>query len=172
MLVESKLTNNITGYEKKRIYCKDRIGHGGGNAAFSRELFAEAKNDPQKPLDIAAIFGGTAAEMFERGIAEMGGMGRFVKKGDSVVIKPNIGWDQPPEVGANTDPDLVGLVVKNASRPAQKKYCASTTLAATTGKTDIKSAASPKKSNQTAEKWSPETTNSCLLTTTFPAGNP
>ena len=47
---------------------------------FSRELFAEAKNDPQKPLDIAAIFGGTAAEMFERGIAEMGGMGRFVKK--------------------------------------------------------------------------------------------
>lgn len=158
--------------KRREFIVKTALGTAAATLPFSGELFAEAKNDPQKPLDIAAIFGGTAAEMFERGIAEMGGMGRFVKKGDSVVIKPNIGWDQPPEVGANTDPDLVGLVVKNASRPAQKKYCALTTLAATTGKTDIKSAASPKKSNQTAEKWSPETTNSCLLTTTFPAGNP
>ena len=39
MLVESKFTNNITGYEKKRIYCKDRIGHGGGNAAFFKRTF-------------------------------------------------------------------------------------------------------------------------------------
>ena len=66
----------------------------------------------QKPVDMVALHGGTPVEMFEKGIAQMGGMGRFVKKGDRVTIKPNIGWDRTPEYGANTDPDLVGRVVK------------------------------------------------------------
>jgi uncharacterized protein (DUF362 family) len=84
-------------------------------------LFAQSdeKNEEKKstessakPLDIVAVYGGTAVEMFEKGIAEMGGMGRFVKKGQSVVLKPNIGWDRTPEYGANTDPDLMGVVTR------------------------------------------------------------
>ena len=50
--------------------------------------------------------------MFEKGIAALGGMERFIKRGQSVVIKPNIGWDKTPEMGANTNPKLVGQVVK------------------------------------------------------------
>lgn len=67
--------------KRREFIVKTALGTAAATLPFSRELFAEAKNDPQKPLDIAAIFGGTAAEMFERGIAEMGGMGRFRKKG-------------------------------------------------------------------------------------------
>ncbi len=45
-------------------------------------------------------------------IAALGGIGRFVKSGDSVVVKPNIGWDRPPEMGANTHPLVVRTVIE------------------------------------------------------------
>jgi len=37
----------------------------------------------------------------------MGGMSRFVNKGDTVVVKPNIGWDRNVDQGANTHPAVV-----------------------------------------------------------------
>lgn len=43
-----------------------------------------------------------------------GGMSRFVKRGDSVVIKPNIGWDRKPEQAANTHPEVVKALVELA----------------------------------------------------------
>jgi uncharacterized protein (DUF362 family) len=39
-------------------------------------------------------------------------MAAFVKKGESVVVKPNIGWNRLPEQGANTTPELVAEVVR------------------------------------------------------------
>ena len=47
-------------------------------------------------------------------ISPLGGMGAFVKKGNTVVIKPNIGWDRTPAQGANTNPEVVKAVVKMA----------------------------------------------------------
>ena len=79
----------------------------------------EEKQD--RPVDMVALRGGEPVEMFKRGIAEMGGMERFVKKGYKVTIKPNIGWDQPPEVGANTNPELVAEVVKECFKAGAKE---------------------------------------------------
>lgn len=62
--------------------------------------------------DIVAVRGGTPEEMFKRAIAELGGMEKFVKKGQSVTIKPNIAWDKTPELAATTNPGLVAAVVK------------------------------------------------------------
>ena len=84
------------------------------------KLFAEAAKTSATP-DLVAIYGGEAVEMFERGISEMGGMKRFVKKGQTVVVKPNIGWDKPPEWGSNTNPDLVGRVVKHCYEAGAKE---------------------------------------------------
>jgi uncharacterized protein (DUF362 family) len=42
----------------------------------------------------------------------VGGIGRFVKPGERVAIKPNIGWDRTPEQGADTNPVLVGEMVR------------------------------------------------------------
>jgi uncharacterized protein (DUF362 family) len=36
----------------------------------------------------------------------------FVKQGDIVVVKPNIGWAQVPEMGATVDPEVVTAVVR------------------------------------------------------------
>ncbi|MBN1959057.1 MAG: DUF362 domain-containing protein [Desulfuromonadales bacterium] len=43
----------------------------------------------------------------------LGGMGQFVKHGDKIVVKPNIGWDRPPEMGANSHPDVVKAVIEH-----------------------------------------------------------
>jgi uncharacterized protein (DUF362 family) len=45
-------------------------------------------------------------------VAALGGMGRFVKVGETVVVKPNIGWDRTPEQAANTHPLVVRAVVE------------------------------------------------------------
>jgi len=59
-----------------------------------------------------AVMGGEPEIMFEKGIAELGGMKNFVKAGQTVVVKPNIGWDRTPEFAANTHPGLVGRIVQ------------------------------------------------------------
>ncbi|MGI6401841.1 MAG: DUF362 domain-containing protein [Thermoguttaceae bacterium] len=60
-----------------------------------------------KSVDFVALLGGEPEEMFTKGIDAIGGMTRFVSRGDKVVIKPNIGWDTSPELAGNTNPDLV-----------------------------------------------------------------
>ncbi len=64
-------------------------------------------------VDMVAIRGGVADSMFDRAIEEYGGIGRVVKKGQTVVIKPNIGWDASPERAANTNPELVKRIVQH-----------------------------------------------------------
>jgi len=44
-----------------------------------------------------------------------------VRKGQTVVIKPNIGWDQGPEMAANTDPTLVKRIVEHCLNAGAKK---------------------------------------------------
>jgi len=53
-----------------------------------------------------------AVGLTEAAIASLGGMDRFVKKGDTIWVKPNIGWNRRPELAANTNPDVVGTVVR------------------------------------------------------------
>lgn len=69
--------------------------------------------EPEKKLpDAVAVRNGEPAEMFRKGIEKLGGMKSFVKPGQKVVVKPNIAWDQPPEMAANTHPELVEEIVK------------------------------------------------------------
>ena len=65
-------------------------------------------------IDIVAIRGGEAAAMFDKGISALGGMSAFVKKGQRVVIKPNIGWDVVPEKAANTNPALIKRIIEHS----------------------------------------------------------
>lgn len=77
-------------------------------------LAADKATEPDvEANDLVAVMGGEPAELYRKGIEAMGGMGRFVKKGQKVTIKPNIGWDKTPEFGANTNPELVALIVKD-----------------------------------------------------------
>ena len=80
----------------------------------------------QKPglPDLAALRDGSPVGMFDAGVKALGGMARFVKKGGTVLVKPNIGWDKTPSEGATTNPDLVGRIVAAAYEAGAKKvYC-------------------------------------------------
>jgi len=64
------------------------------------------------PYDMAAVMGGKPAGMFDTGIAALGGIGRFVKRGQVVLIKPNASWNVEPQRGATTTPALVSRIVQ------------------------------------------------------------
>ncbi len=64
-----------------------------------------------KSILVAVRDGGRAA-MLDKAMSALGGMEAFVKKGQTVVVKPNIAWDSPPERGANSHPELVKRVVE------------------------------------------------------------
>ena len=71
--------------------------------------------------DLVAIMGGEPADLLERALKEIGGIEKFVKKGQTVVIKPNIGWDKKPDFAANTNPELIGALVKQCFKAGAKK---------------------------------------------------
>ncbi len=89
--------------------------------SWQNPLFAAPEAEGDGPWDIVAVRNAGAVEMFEAGIAALGGMSAFVKKGQRVVVKPNIAWDQPPEVPANTNPDLVGAIVSHCVKAGASK---------------------------------------------------
>jgi uncharacterized protein (DUF362 family) len=84
-------------------------------------LFAQAAAAGTGIPDLVAVQNGEPDVMFEKGIEALGGMKAFVKKDQTVVVKPNIGWDKPPELGANTNPLLVKTIVKHCFDAGAKK---------------------------------------------------
>lgn len=78
-----------------------------------KTLFASNPVLPEnEKYDLVAVMNGEPGQMFDAAIESMGGMGTFVKKGQTVVVKPNIGWDVVPEKAANTNPELVKRIVE------------------------------------------------------------
>jgi uncharacterized protein (DUF362 family) len=61
-------------------------------------------------LSIAS--GGTIADRVRAAIGQLGGIGHFVKKGDTVVIKPNAAWHAPPEMAVTTNPEVVAALIR------------------------------------------------------------
>ena len=69
---------------------------------------------PAAMPDVARVTGGSYSKLVAETINLLGGIGSFVKPGDTVVVKPNIGWDRRPEQGANTHPQVVKTLVELA----------------------------------------------------------
>jgi len=63
--------------------------------------------------DLVTVRGGSPMRLVKTAMEKLGGMGRFVAKGERVVLKPNIGWDRIPEQGANTNPQVVGSLIRH-----------------------------------------------------------
>ncbi|MFO1372005.1 MAG: DUF362 domain-containing protein [Candidatus Competibacteraceae bacterium] len=74
-----------------------------------------------RPIDLVAVKNGEPEALFDRGIEALGGIGRFVKKGQTVVVKPNIGWNVPPERAANTNPRLVRRIIEHCLQAGAKE---------------------------------------------------
>lgn len=70
---------------------------------------------------LAAIKGAEPDVMFDEAIKAFGGMKNFVKKGQTVLVKPNIGWDTSPERAGCTNPKLVGRIIQHCFNAGAKK---------------------------------------------------
>ncbi len=79
----------------------------------------EAEGPPHPDLVVA--HGPSPASITRAAVGGLGGMSRFVSRGDVVVVKPNIGWDRKPEQAANTNPEVVAAVVAMCLEAGAKK---------------------------------------------------
>jgi uncharacterized protein (DUF362 family) len=72
--------------------------------------------------ELAVARGSGAADITAAALAALGGMEKFVRKGDDVIVKPNIctGY-HGPEYAATTNPDVVGTLVSLCRRAGAKR---------------------------------------------------
>ncbi|GAB1401491.1 DUF362 domain-containing protein [Elusimicrobiota bacterium] len=90
-------------------------------ASSAKKIQPRAGKKRVTNYDLVSVEGDNIETITKRMIDELGGIERFVKKGDIVVVKPNIGWNKTPEYAANTNPELVAVVVKMCLDAGAKK---------------------------------------------------
>jgi len=85
----------------------------GLTAAIPRFTIRDVIAAPPPPL-LAVEKGPDYAALLDKILSSLGGMKQFVRPGDRVVIKPNIGWDRAEEYAANTNPAVVKALAEQA----------------------------------------------------------
>ncbi len=101
--------------ERRDFFKKGILAGVAASALKFDKLHASLVNNEvtvEKAPDLVAVMGGEPEVMLDKALDALGGLGNYIKKGQSVVIKPNIGWDRKPELAANTNPVLVAALVK------------------------------------------------------------
>ena len=73
------------------------------------------------PAELAVAKGLSPAAITRAAIDALGGMKRFISRGDIVIVKPNMAWDRLPEQAANTNPVVVATVVQMCFEAGAKK---------------------------------------------------
>jgi len=124
---------------KRRDFLKD-IAVGSLIAGLNPYLFSQPKESPA----LALIHGDSPAQITREAINILGGMPKFISRGDVVIVKPNIGWDRTPQQAACTNPEVVKTIVElcleakakevkvidNPCNPARRTYARSGIAAA------------------------------------------
>jgi uncharacterized protein (DUF362 family) len=54
-------------------------------------------------------------------LSALGGMKQFVKQGNVVVVKPNMGWDRKPEFAATTHPIVIKTIVEECLKAGARR---------------------------------------------------
>lgn len=97
----------------RRRFLKTTAGTLGGLASLSLPLSPGPLAAPAPPPlpDLAVVHGPSPEKLVRAAVEALGGIQRFIAKGDVVVLKPNIGWDRRPEQAATTNPEVVATLV-------------------------------------------------------------
>jgi uncharacterized protein (DUF362 family) len=66
---------------------------------------------PESP-DLIVAEKGEPAALVQAGLEALGGIGKFVKQGDYVVLKPNVAWARTAQQACNTNPEIVFTVAR------------------------------------------------------------
>lgn len=96
---------------KRRTFLKWQMGAAGLAVAGPALLSWPGQLLAQSSWPDIAVVKGPTAPAARAAVEQLGGMARFVKAGQKVVIKPNMSFARPPESGCNTSPELVRELV-------------------------------------------------------------
>jgi uncharacterized protein (DUF362 family) len=113
----------LGGVMERRSFLQGTAGALGGMAALGAMaplLNAGQASQATRP-DLVVAKGVPPEKIVRAAVDALGGIKRFISKGDVVVIKPNIGWDRTPEQAANTNPEVVAALVKMCLEASAKK---------------------------------------------------
>lgn len=109
---------------KRRDFFKASIAAGAAMTLNFDRLYAAISTNTvtvESAPDMVAVMGGEPEVMLDKALEALGGIGKYVKKGQKVVIKPNIGWDRTPELAGNTNPKLVKALVQKCLAAGAEK---------------------------------------------------
>ncbi len=73
--------------------------------------YAEAEGSAEE-VDLAVVKSASPEAAVIAAIEVLGGMGKFVKSGDAVVIKPNMAFPNPSAWATTTNPEVVSTIAK------------------------------------------------------------
>jgi uncharacterized protein (DUF362 family) len=91
---------DITGQRGKPVPPSLHLPEGG---------FTVARSSTLPHLGVSR--GNRVPAMVRAAVDAIGGMGRFVQRGDVVVIKPNVAFERPAVLGATTHPDVLTALI-------------------------------------------------------------
>ncbi|MDW8103482.1 MAG: DUF362 domain-containing protein [Armatimonadota bacterium] len=93
-----------------------------GSHASQKPLSSAKAEHLQKVQSLVTVASkGTPRDMVERALRPLGGIEKFVRPGDTVVLKPNAAWLRTPEQAANTNPEVVAAVIELCKRAGAKR---------------------------------------------------
>jgi uncharacterized protein (DUF362 family) len=88
---------------------------GGGRTeklpAMARRPGVAVPRDSRFP-ELTIVRGDDPRALVRAAFQQLGGVERFIVRGEVVVVKPNMSWDRTPEQAANTNPEVVAEVVR------------------------------------------------------------
>ena len=73
---------------------------------------ASGAEETSEKVDLSVVKSASPEAATVAAVEALGGIGKFVKSGDVVVIKPNMAFPNPPGWGSTTSPDVVLAIVK------------------------------------------------------------
>lgn len=100
----------------RRIFIKQSIAAGAALSLMNSPIRSAPSESP-----VVIVENASPAELVKKAVNELGGIEKFVKTGDQVLIKPNIAWDRSPEQAATTNPEAVAEMVKLCKDAGAKK---------------------------------------------------
>jgi uncharacterized protein (DUF362 family) len=95
----------------------------GCGLALGEKIFCPSALEAAEKYDLVVVkgTGKSPSSITKAAIDAYGGIKKFISRGDIVVIKPNMGWDRLPEQAANTNPEVMAIIVKLCFEAGAKK---------------------------------------------------
>lgn len=91
----------------------------GKQFGWAQEAAEESTGVRQSKLVVCR--GNDATDLVQKSFDALGGVEKFVKPGNIVVVKPNIAWDRTPQLAANTNPEVVAEIVRLCKKAGAKE---------------------------------------------------